>query len=356
MRILTRVLPAALLALLLGVGLLAAGNWYVDGSSGLPPNGSAGNPYLHIMDALTDPAFASGDTIFVAPGTYVEDVEVIGTEAHLVGTQGATVTVIQGTGTTSAVLLDLSGSSTVTGFTVTGGVSCCGGGIEIIQSSATITRSIITGNSAVAIPGYAGVGGGIDVYNADDVVIRDNLIVGNNADFAGGGVHVEGSARARIGFNTIVGNTAGTGVGFGVGAGLRTLESHAPDIANNIVADNVNTFGVTDTAGMEIDDAGPFELEANLFFQNSPENLANDSVPLPLPDADENLAGDPRFQDLAVGNYRLWSGSPAVDSSSTLIASSAAIWTETRAPSTATGLAAPMTIAAATRRIDLSES
>ena len=179
MRIRGRFRPLVLVASLAGMAVLTAANWYVDQSSVLPPDGSASNPYVHIMDALNAPGFTNGDTVFVAPGVYNEDVIIDGIEVNLIGTQGAAVTVIQGTGTTSAVTMYNAGHSTLSRFTVTGGVACCGGGVEIIGDSPAITRSIITGNAAVAMPGYAGVGGGIDVYDATNVILRDNLVVDN---------------------------------------------------------------------------------------------------------------------------------------------------------------------------------
>ena len=80
MRIRGRFRLLVLVASLAGMAFLTAANWYVDQSSALPPDGSASNPYVHIMDALNDPGFANGDTVFVAPGVYSEDVVIDGIE------------------------------------------------------------------------------------------------------------------------------------------------------------------------------------------------------------------------------------------------------------------------------------
>ena len=88
---------------------------------------------------------------------------------------------------------------------------------------------------------------------------------------------------------------------------------NGPDIANNIIAGNVNLFNDPETFGLQIDDTNPLDLEGNLLHQNLPGNLGIDGIPEALPDGSDNLAADPRFQDAPAGNYRLWPDSPAVE-------------------------------------------
>ncbi|MHC5212720.1 MAG: hypothetical protein ACYTG2_18570 [Planctomycetota bacterium] len=143
-----RAVSAAALALswlLLGAGAHAQGTFYVD------PAGGPGT-YATIQSAID--ASAPGDTILVAPGTYLERIAFAGGRAVLAdGAGGAATHVLdaQGTGTAVSILEQTGGR--LEGFTVTGGVGS-------IPSSS-----------------YDGAAGGIMARG--DVVIRDCVIVAN---------------------------------------------------------------------------------------------------------------------------------------------------------------------------------
>ena len=93
-------------------------------------------------------AAAPGDTVLVAPGTYVENLTFLG-KAITVVSEGGPVTVIDGNGAGSVVAFT-SGEprgAVLRGFTVQcGATSFSGGGVFIQNSSPTIADNWIVGN------------------------------------------------------------------------------------------------------------------------------------------------------------------------------------------------------------------
>ena len=316
MRGVVRKLAVLLVVAALGVSPYMALDWYVNVNSQVAdPDGSPNRPYLAIGDALNDPFFFTGDTIIVSPGTYNENVFVDGVAAHLVSVGGPEVTTIHGGGLGSAIFFNNAGASSLTGFTVTGGVAQFGGGVEIFDSSPTISRNIIIGNMALEVVGTPAFGGGLDAYMSDNLVVVDNLFIGNHADGAGGAINLESCFPAEVSFNTVVGNTVGTG-GASFGPGMFLLNSSG-SVRNNIVVDNLADVTLVTTAGGIdlLNSNGIYTgtlVEGNLLFQNSPHDLVV-GVEISLPDGAGNVAADARFVDAAGDNYRVRLDSPAVE-------------------------------------------
>jgi hypothetical protein len=314
MRGVVRKLAVLLVVAALGVSPYMARNWYVDVNSMVAdPDGSPNRPYLAISDALNDTFFFTGDTIIVSPGTYNENVLVNGVAAHLVSVDGPAVTIIDGGGLGSTVHFNSAGASSLTGFTVTGGVAQFGGGIEIFDGSPTISRNIVTGNSAFEVGGGPAFGGGLDAYMADNVMVVNNLFIGNHADGAGGGIYLENCFEGQVNFNTVVGNTVGTG-GMSYGPGIFLLNGTGTgSVRNNIVANNVSdVIPPIEAGGIELFNDNS-TVEGNRLFQNASADLVIDEVVQPLPDGAGNAAADPRFVNMAGGDYRLLVDSPDVD-------------------------------------------
>ncbi len=113
------------------------------------------------------------------------------------------------------------------------------GGVDLINvGSATILSNTIISNTGT-IADYWSVGGGIDVYTSDDVLIRGNTIQNNNASLDaagyGGGVNVEES-EVSLERNIIIGNNVGTVAGHGGGI---AISSYKPvTLTNNLIAHN----------------------------------------------------------------------------------------------------------------------
>ena len=120
----------------------------VSTAQGITIHVPAGQPTIQAgIDAAVD-----GDTVLVAPGTYVENIDFKGKVIEVRSSDGADVTIIDGYQYGSVVIFS-SGEGTdsvLDGFTVTNGNSFYyAGGIFCYDSSPTITNNIISQNTAV---------------------------------------------------------------------------------------------------------------------------------------------------------------------------------------------------------------
>lgn len=238
-------------------------------------------------------AAVAGDSVLVAPGTYVENVNFDGKAITVESEQGAQATIIDGN-LAAPVVTFTSGeglASVLRGFTLQRGDASGqvleGGGVSIYNSSPTIQANIITNNRAcdsgagidadwswaliegniitdntqfgcsggvggggVSLGDYSEAkvidnvitgnswsasGGGIALFAAGRPTITGNVIRGNSAGSSGGGINIVNESDAVIIQNTIVGNRAGQGGGvfWSVPYG-----SHGPFLVNNTIADN----------------------------------------------------------------------------------------------------------------------
>jgi len=141
---------------------------------------------------------ANGDTILVAPGTYVETIDLLGKQLVVEGTGGAAVTTIDGNagGSTVSVHTDEPAGTAIRGFTITGG----------------------TGQT-VEVPGFQGEpfffpgGGGVHVGPTAHLELTDCVITGNTVTgpfSMGAGVLLTGGTLAMSGC-TLSGNTSERG-------------------------------------------------------------------------------------------------------------------------------------------------
>ena len=124
----------------------------------------------------------NGDTVLVAPGTYVENISFGGKAITVASSGGPSVTTINGGGQGSVVTFSAGEglTSVLNGFTVSSGLNAFGGGgIYVASASPTITGNIITGN-------HAPVGCGIYVYGGSPL-IQNNTITANDQSGAGDG-------------------------------------------------------------------------------------------------------------------------------------------------------------------------
>ena len=233
----------------------------------------------------------AGDTVLVAPGTYVETITFRGKAITVASEQGPASTIIDGNRTGSVVTFAAgeTRAAVLQGFTVRNGAnSFSGGGVLIRNSAPSIIGNWIVGNGACsgagiyssfssplikgntisrnyvyACSGASGLGvyiggdsaaelienvitensgiangGGVTLFAAGRVVLRSNVIARNvTSGFSpctsGGGIWMVNFSQATIVNNLIVGNAAGCGGGFywGGSTGVTTF-------VNNTFADN----------------------------------------------------------------------------------------------------------------------
>jgi parallel beta-helix repeat protein/predicted outer membrane repeat protein len=224
-------------------------------------------------------AAADGDTVLVAPGTYVENIDFLGKAITMISEQGPEVTIIDGSSPSDpdygSVVTFVSSEgldSVLNGFTLTNGTGTyyptlgfLGGGILCDQSSSpTIIHNIITGNSV----DYCGggilcnlssspliahntieenesigppvTGGGAIFCRLDSSpTIAYNSLSNNFAAHSGGAIHCIGSCSPQISYNTISGNY--TNLADSLGGAMVFYIECAPLITHNIITDNIST-------------------------------------------------------------------------------------------------------------------
>jgi len=109
--------------------------------------------------------------------------------------------------------------STVRGCTITGNSAGAGGGVFSQSNPLAITRSVLSGNTALT-----GDGGGV-AQTGSYLLMNGCTVSGNYADDHGGGISLDTTAASAITGSTISGNTAfqGGGVSIRTAAGSLTL-------------------------------------------------------------------------------------------------------------------------------------
>ena len=196
-------------------------------------------------------------------------------------------------------------SLTITGSTISGNTAAnIGGGVCSYGTPVTIERCVITGNAGA-------IGGGIESHESPSVSLSNTVIAGNTATSSGGGIQVWDNPTT-ITNCTIAGNSAPRGGG---------VLGHTPVILTNVVlASNTNAAAYEDTSGAEI------TARYCLFYSNPDGHFYDDDtattftaiagptgLDVNVPEASNNIEGDPLFADPVAGDHRLFFGSPCID-------------------------------------------
>jgi len=128
-------------------------------------------------------AASNGDTVLVAPGTYVENINFDGKAITLTSSSGPAATMIDGNHNGTVVTFNHSetASSVLSGFTIQNGLQDggFGAGITVSSASPTIISNVIARNHAAAA---------IGIYvNGGSPLITNNTITNNDQNGAGDG-------------------------------------------------------------------------------------------------------------------------------------------------------------------------
>lgn len=220
----------------LGASLISFSDIYVDQSAANcgTGTGSAVDPVCSITDAIA--LAAPGDTVRIAPGTYVENVTAP-FDLNFEATGTANVTIVDGGATGSVITIPTGVTVSIDSLTITNGRSDYGGGIKA-EGVLVLTNSTVTDNFTIGSGPGGGIasGGGnltIEVCTISDnfsptgtgggisngggiAIIRDSTVSGNRAGFTqdfcgywgGGGIESSGGTLTITG-STISGNVAG---------------------------------------------------------------------------------------------------------------------------------------------------
>ena len=182
-----------------------------------PGDGSEADPYCSIQTAIDNAV--DTDEIVVAPGTYVETINLLGKAIWLHSSDGPEVTIINALASGTVVTAN-SGEgpgTTVEGFTLMGGVAAAssgftvGGGMDIAFSDLTVRDCIVLGNVAV-------FGGGMNIEGGSPVIVGC-LFVGNHGGTGGGGLSAFASSPTVIGCRFVGNSSSSDGGGMWLGGG-----------------------------------------------------------------------------------------------------------------------------------------
>jgi hypothetical protein len=261
--------------------------------------------YATIQEAID--AADNGDIVLVAEATYYENINfkgkaitvashflIDGNETHIENTimdgsqpshpdSGSVVYFISGEDTTSILC----------GFTITGGtgtikniataVRKIGGGVCVINSSATIKNNIIEFNVLEHGGDVLIEGGGIGAFSENDrnYNIENNIICNNSINSVsttyvcqGGGILTVTNGVVRIINNKICDNTLTGLYAYGGGIQFGALNPELPDfwIVSNLISGNVvNGTQVGGSGGIDMYRSSPI-LKNNLIVNNSARN------------------------------------------------------------------------------------
>jgi parallel beta-helix repeat protein len=212
-------------------------------------------------------AASNGDTVQVAAGTYIENLNFLGKAITVTSEQGPDLTIIDGNGA-GPVVAFVTGESrlaVLNGFTVrngnASGSASEGGGIRISNSSPTVTGNVIQGNKA------GNGGGGISV-SFGSPLIQSNVIKNNgqtngfSGGVGGGGIAVIGAASAQVLNNTISNNSWYSASG----GGVTLFAAGTPTIQNNLVSGNT---AYSQGGGFYIVNQSDAAIVQNLIIGNS---------------------------------------------------------------------------------------
>lgn len=291
------------------------------------------------------PSGSGTDTIGLSAGTYelsipqvappnippnettVGDLDITG--VTIVSGAGADATIIQGQPGFNDRIFDNTGTTTISGLTITGGDLTTepffgtGGGARNNTGTLTLNGVAVVGNKAEVR------GGGVESREGT-LNVTDSTVSGNQTSGDGGAIYL-GSGTANIINSTISGNRAEVGgVGGGTGGGISVSGTTAVSVESSTIASNssINPGGgifatQSSTVGLEnsiVSDNSTTDCETNFSasINSRGHNLGGDGS-CGLTQATDEQNTDPLLGPLQdnggpTDTHALLAGSPAVDS------------------------------------------
>ena len=264
------------LALLCGAAPVAsAGDWYVDvGFAGCASgDGSAGNPFCGIMDAVA--AASGGDTIHIAPGSYFEHLDV-DKDLVLVGTGGRDVTIVDGTSNGRTLRVQIGVTVDVTGITFTHGLAFPGAGI-LVRSNAvlTLTKSSVFRNGDLNDPTSGG--GGIAVASSGTAILTDCLVEKNASAYKGTGIRMADLSVVTLTRCGVNANSTGLDNFGGLGAGIYNVGGTLTIVGSSVSRNYADKFGDASRGGGIYTSGGALSISASSICDNSAFSFYSDA-------------------------------------------------------------------------------
>jgi hypothetical protein len=261
-------------------------------------------------------AAVPGDTVRVAPGTYLDAFRYRGKAVSVVAQKGPDVTTLK------APTIEIGPGGELSGFTIARQPDRQGWIITPVGAGSLIRDNVFD------LTGMRGIGSGLAINgNAASPVIERNLFMNGVCDnqFSSGIISFGNQSSPRIVNNLLVNNDCRA-------INLRLPEGSLPQVINNTIVRNRTGVRVTrlvqaapqvyrnnlivgNGVGLQADfetDAFNPTWENNLVFGNGTDyaGLANQTGQA------GNLSQDPLFRDPDGMNFRLRAGSPAIDTGS----------------------------------------
>lgn len=270
---LTRVWFSALIA---AIALLAAGTAGAQTTHCVPSSfsGSCDDSHATIQAAINDSV--AGDTVLVAPGTYVENLTV-DVDITLQGAQAgvdargrvpgapnpATEAIIAPASLVGLTLITGSAGTTIDGFSFLGGT-------RAIESGSGPLDGLTIQNNHIA----EFTNGGIFLNDAGtDITLFQNVVDGTLKTGGGGLIHLDTDnfAGFRLENNIIRNGNTGTGLFVDGNENVVASVARAPRISGNLIIDN-NTGMNLGSRSFDGGVAGAF-IENNIFESNNFDGL-----------------------------------------------------------------------------------
>jgi len=221
----------------------------------------------------------------------------------------------------------------ITSCTIAGNTAQSGGGIYCHQSSPIVTDCIITENAATR------EGGGIYARNNSSPLFVNCEITSNTAEEVGGGIYSRNSAGPNLVNCVIALNSAAQGGALHaqnqaepmlinctvsgnraeLGGGVYALSKAAPVLINTIFEDNSNyaIYEADDNTNISAVDSCLFWNNADGAYYDHAEGGYTDAqvadMNADLPEAENNITGDPKFADKEKADFHLTACSAALD-------------------------------------------
>ena len=245
-------------------------------------NGTVNAPFNTITQGINAASF--GEIIEVSPGTYNESINFFGKTVVLRSSGGAAVTAIQAPALMSCVVFvnGESSSCVLEGFTLTGGSSTNGAGIDCSNGSPRIQSCIIRANTATSRGGGAYIGS-----NMSPIFVNCAFLE-NTTNAEGAAVYVGVGAAPKFVNCTLTNNTS---VG-AVGGAMYLSFNAAPDITNSII------WGNTPDEVAQASSAAPVYAYCNILGGAAGVAIIN---------------MDPQFESPVGGNFHIRCNSPCLE-------------------------------------------
>jgi hypothetical protein len=315
--------------------ILFLGSVFLAAAAGFSATINVPDDYSGIQEAIE--AAEDGDLILVGPGTYQENIDLLGKAISIVSSAGPVYTVIDGGDPLDpnfgAVVTFTSGETdetVVEGFTLINGTgnfssgAMRGGAVYCRDASPMLVNNIIRGNTAdmgggiyckyysapfisnCSIYGNEAVqqGGALRVYGSHPFIV--NTVIHDNTAAEGGALHLSKSAPTLLNV-TIWGNSASV-----IGGAIFCRYDSPALVTNCIVHGNSAPSGPQVYVGHTSNDPAPATFshsdvdggEAEVFLQADTTLNWGEGM----------IDADPRLVDPANHDFHLLPGSPCIDS------------------------------------------